>query len=122
MSELEAAAAIEAIDMDVEIDEDNGSGARCDEYAGNITSRRIRQGTSGDKENDAPTIRRRTVSGCCPFTCVPHHPSNRPSLNLNILSRSCPLLVQVLGRLTVFSAYFGTYLIVFHGTLGYGSP
>jgi hypothetical protein len=53
MSELEAAAAIEAIDMDVEIDEDKGSGARCDEHAGNITSRRIRQGTSGDKENDA---------------------------------------------------------------------
>jgi hypothetical protein len=58
MSELEAAATIEAIDMDVEIDEDKGSGALCDEHAGNITSRRMREGTSGDKENDAnnPTV------------------------------------------------------------------
>jgi hypothetical protein len=52
MSELEAAAAVEATAMDVDLDEDITSGARCGEHAGDDADGRSRESTSADKENN----------------------------------------------------------------------
>ena len=52
MSELEAAAAVEATAMDVDLDEETASGARCDEHTDNVANGPISGGTSADKENN----------------------------------------------------------------------
>jgi hypothetical protein len=52
MDEPEAAAAVEATTMDIDLDEDITSGARCGEHTGDDADGQSREGTSADKENN----------------------------------------------------------------------
>ena len=64
MSELEAAAAVKAINMEVLGDEDIRSGAQFAEYTDDITQRPINQGTLAGKANESvnPTANGARVS------------------------------------------------------------
>ena len=104
MSELEAAAAVEAMSMEVDSDEEVASADHFNEHTGNITPRPVKQDMSVDKENESmnPTENGEQVSDFLAiFHPVKRHVLAQPTHVISSHSLSLSLCRSATAFITV---------------------